>query len=156
MTAPAITVKTFPYRRKWTQAQVDEISARKDRLAGAMTDAVGPAGQQLYVDAAHIHILALHLALAGGEVRDELAYITAEIINSPGAPASFHHWHLKSEYTPAPPDPDETKRKAAAAAEQIRRQLSPEVRREVAAMMREEYEKATREDDPDDVGATAV
>lgn len=156
MPTPPISARTFPYRRKWTQAQVDEILARKDKLAAAMTDAVGPVGQQLYIDASHIHILALHLALAGGEVREELAYITAEVINSTGAPADFHHWHLKSEYQPAPPDPDETKRKAAAAADQIRRQLSPEVRREVAAMMREEYEKATREDDGDDVSTAAV
>ena len=147
MTAPAITSRTFPYRRKWTQKQIDEILARKDKLAEAMTDAVGPVGQQMYVDASAVHMLALHLALAGGDVRDELAYIVAEVINSPGAPADFHHWRLRSEYEPAPPDPDETKRKAAAAAEQIRRQLSPEVRREVAAMMREEYERSMAEED---------
>jgi hypothetical protein len=147
MTAPAINARTFPYRRKWTQQQIDEILERKDRLAEAMTDAVGPAGQQMYVDLSSIHMLALHAALAGADVHDELAYIRAEVINSPGAPENFHHWRLRSEYEPAPPDPDETRRKAAAAAEQIRRQLSPEVRREVAAMMREEYERATRDED---------
>lgn len=148
MTAPAITAKTFPYRRKWTQEQIDEILDRKDKLAAAMTDAVGPVGQQLYIDASHLHVLALHLALAGADVHDELAYIVAEIINSPGAPADFHHWHLRADYQPPAPDADEIQRKAAAAADQIRRQLSPEVRREVLEMMREEYERATQEDGP--------
>jgi hypothetical protein len=149
MTTPAITAKTFPYRRKWTQEQVDEIIARQARLTEAMTDAVGPVGQVLGIDAAIIQIMALHMALAGCEVREELAYIVPVIINQPGAPADFHQWVLKSEYKPAPPDPDEIKRKAQAAAEQIKRQLSPAVRAEVAAMMREEYERVekTNQDD---------
>lgn len=145
MTTPTITAKTFPYRRKWTQEQIDEILARQARLTEAMTDAVGPVGQVLAIDAAIIQIMALHMALAGADVHDELAYITPVIVNSPQAPADFHQWVLKSEYTPAPPDPDEIKRKAQAAAEQIKRQLSPEVRAEVAAMMRKEYEKAVGE-----------
>jgi hypothetical protein len=139
MTAPQITPQTFPYRRKWTQAQLDEILERKDRLAEAMTDAVGPTGQMLFLPADIIHILALHVALAAGDVRDELAYIAARI--PPEGDALFaapRESLLQAEYEPAPPDPDETAAKAKAATDQIRRQLSPDVRAAVISMLNEE------------------
>ena len=78
---PPINAQNFPYRRKWTKAQVDEILARKDRIADALTDAVGPVGQVMYVDAAHIHMLALHGALAGLDANPDLAYIVPVIHN---------------------------------------------------------------------------
>jgi hypothetical protein len=147
MTAPQITPQTFPYQRKWTRAQLDEILARKDALSEAMADAVGPTGQIIYMPDDLRHILALHLALAGGTVRDELAYIKARIRpNEPGMFADTREWLLKSEYVPAPPDPDETAVKARAAADQIRRQLTPEVRAAVMAMMADELKHATRND----------
>lgn len=136
MTAPAITPQNFPYHRKWTKAQLDEILARKDGIAAAMMDAVGPTGQIVYIPDDLRHILALHLALAGAEVRDDLAYITAKIRpDEPGMFADTREWLLKSEYKPGPPPADETTAKAKAAADQIRRQLTPEVRAAVVALM---------------------
>lgn len=147
MSSPDIILKKFPYRRKWTTTQVEEIKARELRIADAMMDAVGPDGQVLGIPSDIIHIMALHLTLAGADIRDELAYIVAVIRNSNGLPADFHQWVIKDEYEPAPPDPDETRRKATAAADQIRRQLSPEVRREVMAMMRDEFTRTTEDKD---------
>jgi hypothetical protein len=133
---PAITPQTFPYHRKWTRAQIDEILARKDDLAAAMMDAVGPTGQIVYIPDDLRHILALHLSLAGAEVRDELAYIAARIRpNEPGMFADTREWLLKSEYTPGSPPADETAAQAQAAADAIRRQLTPEVRAAVIALM---------------------
>ena len=115
-----------------------------------MTDAVGPVGQVMYVDATHIHMLALHLALAGLDANPELAYIVPVIHNRDGMPADFHEWVLKDEYQPPPPDPDQTEAKAAAAADQIRRQLTPEVRRAGREMMINEYRKTTEDKDNED------
>lgn len=138
MTMPAITPATFPYRRKWTRAELDDILARKDQLAAAMTDAVGPVGQYLGIPADCLHILALHVALAGGEVRDELAYIVAKPAKG-GMFVDSKEWVLKKEYKPGPPPADETDAKAEAAADQIRRQLTPEVRAAVIAKLTDEF-----------------
>src|SRR5688572_2972244 len=109
MTTPSITPQTFPYRRKWTKVELDEILDRKDRLVEAMTDAVGPSGQALYLPPDLVHIMALHVALAGGEVREELAYIVAHVRpDESGMFQGAREWLLKKEYTPAPPDPDKT------------------------------------------------
>lgn len=128
---PAITPETFPYRRKWTQEQLDEILDRKDRLVTAMTDAVGPTGQVLYIPIDLLHILALHMSLAGCEVQDRLAYIVSRPIKQDKPEELVFEgsleWLLKQEYEPGPPEIDETAAQAKAAAEKIRRQLSPEV-----------------------------
>lgn len=128
---PAITPETFPYRRKWTQEQLNEILDRKDRLVAAMTDAVGPTGQVLYLPIDLLHILALHMSLAGCEVEDRLAYIVSRPVKQ-DKPEELvfqdaREWVLRQEYEPGPPDIDETASQAKAAAEKIRRQLSPEV-----------------------------
>ena len=151
MTAPPISVKTFPYRRKWTQEEIDEILARKDRIVEAMTDAQGPVGQTLFIPPDSLHILGLHLALAGGEVHDDLAYIVS--VRRPEGTTMFEdarEWVVKKEYRPAPPDPDEdqTVAVAKAAAEKIKRQLTPEVREVLTAIMADEFEKATKDSEP--------
>jgi hypothetical protein len=142
MSMPAITPQTFPYHRKWTKAQIDEILARKDELAAAMMDAVGPVGQIVYIPDDLRHILALHLSLAGAQVRDDLAYIVAKIRpNEPGMFADTREWLLKSEYQAGPPAPDDTAAKAKAAADQIRRQLTPEVRAALVALMTTQHDE---------------
>ncbi|WP_374159070.1 hypothetical protein ACEWX3_07560 [Mycobacterium sp. G7A2] len=155
MTAPAITPESFPYRRKWTKAQIGEILARHERLADAMTDAVGPVGQALYLPPDMIHILALHLALAGGEVRDELAYIVSRplpVDRNKLAFADAREWVLKQEYEPGPPDPNETAAKAKAAADQIKRQLTPEVAQALTALLAEQFNQhAPKPDTPQDI-----
>ncbi|OKH70824.1 hypothetical protein EB72_24835 [Mycobacterium sp. SWH-M1] len=151
MTAPAITPETFPYRRKWTKAQLAEILDRKDRLVEAMTDAVGPVGQMLMLPLDMLHILALHLSLAGGDVRPELAYIVSRPVqqeendkksDSVVVFEGLREWVLKSEYEPAPADPDETTARAQAAADQIRRQLSPEVTAVLTQILSERFAQA--------------
>lgn len=158
MTAPRITPETFPYRRKWTQEQLDEIFSRHVRLVEAMTDAVGPTGQVIYVPPDMLNILALHLALAGGEVQDRLAYIVGKPYVRPAEDDSpnrensnqrvyfddVREWVLRSEYEPGPPDPDETAAVAKAAAEKIRRQLPPEVMAQLAEIFIEETRKTTQ------------
>jgi len=153
-----ITLKSFPYTRDWTQAEFDEILDRKDTLVEALTDALGPAGQMLWLPAELIHILAFHLALAGALVDDQLAWI----VSKPYAPPppqegdenredgtyrvtfeGLRHWVLKEDYTPPAPDPVETNALAQAAADKIRRQLSPQMTEAVMAILAERFKKNT-------------
>lgn len=157
MTAPAITPQTFPYRRKWTQAEFDEILARKDKLVEAMTDAVGPVGQAMFVPPDHLHMLALHLALAGGDVHDDLAYIVS--VRRPAGTTLFEdarEWKVKKEYQPTAEDLDETQAMAKMAADKIKRQLSPEVRKALQVIMADELQKVGGEPITDRDRAEAV
>lgn len=150
MTAPKITPESFPYRLKFTQEQLADVTDRHERLAAAMTDAVGPTGQSIYVPPDLLHFLALHLALAGGDVQDRLAYI----VSRPYEPsdvdddtrervqfAGIREWVLKDDYEPEPADPNETAAIAMAAADKIRRQLPPEVMEQLTQIFVEESRK---------------
>lgn len=58
----------FPYDRKFTQAEIEVILERKDRLVEAFRDAVGPQGWGLGIGEEFLHQLMLHGALAGVDV----------------------------------------------------------------------------------------
>ena len=55
----------FPYEREFTQAELDALFARWDRVKETLRDAVGPQGWGLGVPEDHLQQLALHQALAG-------------------------------------------------------------------------------------------
>lgn len=160
MSATEITLESFPYRRDWQQEEFDEILARKDLLVEAMTDALGPTGQMLWLPADIIHILAFHLAFAGGTVEDRLAWIVSKPYEPPPPSEDddkqvdgtgrihfegLRHWVLKENYQPGPPDPDETTAMATAAAEKIRRQLTPAVTEALTAILADQFKKHSPE-----------
>lgn len=151
MTAPAITPATFPYRRKWTKAEIDEIMARYEKLRYAMTDPVGPTGQVLFLPPDMIAILALHLSLAGADIQDADAYIWGR--QRTDANAMFQDsvdWLLKKEHAPTD-QPDATEAAARAAAARIKQQLPREVRDALAVILADEYKKDMAKTDPTDV-----
>lgn len=126
----------FPYRRKWTQDQTDDIFRRFRLLADAMSDAVGPMGQQFYLPPELLQMLALHISLAGGTVEDRLAYIVSRPVEAEADKVVFadaREWVLKQDYEQSASKRDSTAAMAKAAAEKIRSQLPPEVLRAVAA-----------------------
>ncbi|ORA24888.1 phage gene 29 protein family protein [Mycobacterium aquaticum] len=55
----------FPYEREFTQAELDELFARWDRLKETLRDAVGPQGWGMGLPEDMLQQLALHQALAG-------------------------------------------------------------------------------------------
>ena len=57
----------FPYEREFTQAELDELFARWDRLKETLRDAVGPQGWGMSVPEDLLQQLALHQALAGAD-----------------------------------------------------------------------------------------
>jgi hypothetical protein len=68
----------FPYRRKFTRAEVAVIYARRERLRDAMRDPVGPAGELFYIPPEAVDVFAVHLALAGADVDTERAFIECQ------------------------------------------------------------------------------
>lgn len=157
-TAPGINPNTFPYRRKWTQAETDELIARIEKLREAMVDMVGPSGVVMYIDAGTIAHIATHLALAGADLHstdDARTYIWAE--RRPDETGIFEatvEWKVKKDHRPPPPppapDPEQVEREAAAARAQIYKQLTPEVRDRLIADLAHEFARHT--DDPDTDG----
>lgn len=147
MTAPAINVHTFPYQRKWTKAELDDVYTRFDKLRQALTDAVGPSGQRLYTPPDMIAIQALHLALAGGDVSDDKAFIWARERDDEGAMFQGElEWLVKKDVPPPPPD-DTDVSEAAQIKAQIDRGLSPAQRAELARLFIADMKKSTGEDD---------
>lgn len=67
----------FPYDRKFTKAELDEIFARQDRLCAGFRDAVGPNGWGLGLPEDHLQLLMFHGALVGADVDEDRAFIRA-------------------------------------------------------------------------------
>ncbi|MGV0793013.1 phage gene 29 protein family protein [Mycolicibacterium sp. XJ1819] len=155
MTAPTINPNTFPYLKKFTTEEREDLFERIDQFRHAMTDMVGPSGVVMYIDAGTIANIAFHLAMAGGRiVDDEHAYIWADVQeDQDGIFEGFIDWKLKKEHEPPAPKPaegnhEDVERKAALAREQIRKQLAPEVEQELIKQLRIEFERDTTDPDP--------
>ena len=148
-TAPTINPNTFPYHRKWTTAETDELIERIDRLREVMVDMVGPSGVQMWLDPGSVANIAAHLALAGADVNDEQAYIWAERqADDVSMMQDTYVWHVKSDVEPPEPepvDPELVQRQAEAARAQIRKQLPPEVQKLLIANLAKEFEHDTTE-----------
>lgn len=126
MTAPEINVHTFPYRLRWTQELVDEVLTRYEIIKDTLTDIVGPSGQRMYVDPSITAIQALHLALAGTTIDEDLALIESRL--RPDRYNMFEHlreWRAKGEFD----DDDEpvTREEIEARAEQLRKEMREQV-----------------------------
>lgn len=156
-TAPAINPNTFPYLKRFTPEELDDLFERIDQLRDAMTDLVGPSGVTMYIDDGTIANIAFHLAMAGARVIDDAkAYIWPDVQeDADGLFKGFITWRLKKEHEPPPPkpkevDPELLERQAEAAREQIYRQLPADVRNLLIANLAKEFEHDTTDPKGDD------
>lgn len=150
-TAPPINPHTFPYHRKWTKDETDELIDRINKLRAAMTDMVGPSGVSMFIDPGVIAHIATHLALAGGDLHpleDPRTFIWPEVQeDQQGIFEAFIRWRVKKDHRLPPPPTDEqlaeVEAKAAAARAQIDAQLPPDVRAALIKQLRKEFEHDT-------------
>jgi hypothetical protein len=143
---PKLDVKSFPYRRKWTEAELDGVYARFEKIRTVLTDVVGPSGQIVYIDPGMVAILALHAALAGTDVDDELAFIEHRIRSDDyGLFQDVHEWRVKGEFHPddKPEDPAVAKAKAAELREQLRKEVAPDILSALRQQLAEEFDAET-------------
>lgn len=158
MSAPAINPNTFPYLKKFTPEEREDLFERIDDIRFALRDLVGPSGVLVYIDDGTIANIAFHLAMAGGRViDDEKAYIWPDEKPDPSQIfEGFIRWRLKKEHEPPPPKPAD-KEKAEALAEaarkQIERQLPPEVLKLLRTKLAEAFEEDTTDPEPEKDGA---
>lgn len=154
---PAVNPYTFPYKRKWSQGQIAELINRSDRLRDLLTDAVGPAGQSMFLPPDLVALISVHLALAGTDTHcDERQYIVAQVGELAPDQVQFENpikWVLREDYDDAELAESNAAARAHAAKlrEQWRTKLTPELRRELAAELFEglETEAEARKDDRD-------
>ncbi len=149
--APVLNPNTFPYRRKWTKAETDELEQRITKLRDAMVDMVGMSGVLMHIDAGSIANIATHLALAGADVHDdERQYIWRDA--SPDELNIFEQvkWHIKQD-VPIPPErptlaeQDRVRLQAEQAQRDIYEQLDPEVRKLLIRNLAHEFKQDTSE-----------
>lgn len=144
---PQINVKSFPYYRKWTQAELDGVYARFEKVRTVLTDVVGPSGQVIYIDPGTVAILALHASLAGCDVHDdERQFIEHRIRKDEyGLFENVHEWRVKGEFHPEDkPEPEDVARaRAAELREQLRKEVDPRVLAELKQQLAEEFTAET-------------
>lgn len=149
--ADLINPNTFPYLNALSKIEISELLDRVDRLRDAMSDPVGPSGVAMMIDEGSIANLAFHLAMAGGFVDDDKAYIWADVDEDAAGMFRLINWRLKSEFDQPPkqdPDPEEVARMAAQAREELDKQLPGPVRDLLIRQIAKEFTADTT--DPDD------
>jgi hypothetical protein len=143
MTDPALVLPNYPYRGKFSNEQVREALDRKDRLVEAMMDPVGPDGTLINIPVDMLHILAFHLAYAGGDVHtDHRQLIESRLVQDKNAMFEIYEWRPRGEFGPQADAQDTTTTEAAELANQMRQQLTPEVRSALAQILLDEYQAA--------------
>lgn len=151
-TADTINPNTFPYLKKFTEAELEDLFTRIDILRRDMTDMVGPSGVVYYIDAGTIANVAFHLAMCGhgDEPPEEKALIWPDVQpDQDGIFEGFIDWKLKKEHQqPAKEaEPVDVEKLATAASDQIIRQLPPEVRRALIPKLAAEFARDTSDKD---------
>lgn len=153
VSAPEINPNTFPYQRKWTKEETDELGERIQALRDAMVDMVGVTGVTMFIDAGSIANIATHLALAGTPAPvDELAYIWRDAKSDKDDLFEVVQWHVKVDVPEPPPEPEgmppEVAAKIAEQAEKdIMEQLPPEARRLLIRNLAKEFVKDTTDEE---------
>ncbi|WJR32418.1 hypothetical protein P3F83_18070 [Mycobacteroides immunogenum] len=131
----------FPYDRKFTKSELDEIFAKQDRLCEAFRDAVGPNGWGLGMPEDHLQLLMFHGALAGADVDEDKAFIRARRLpDQSGRLVDAVQWVVKKEDTPRDRSRD-ARREARARAREID-ELDPEVREALVEMVKRKGQRA--------------
>ncbi|MBU8819537.1 hypothetical protein KL864_26995 [Mycolicibacterium goodii] len=145
---PKINVRQFPYHRRWTQAELDEVYERFEKIRTVLTDVVAPHGAPLYIDPSMVAILALHASLAGCDVHDDKAFIEHRVRNDEyGLFEGVHEWRVKGDFDPddKPEDPVEAKARAAELREKLRTEVDPKILAELKRQIAEEFTTETTE-----------
>lgn len=138
----------FPYDRKFTRAEIDEILERSKRVGRAMRYGQGPNGAILALPPDIFELWMIHAALAGVDVNEEQAYIRPRI--SPDAIVGDSvEWVLKKEDTPQARELD-LQREAAAHARQIEA-LDPKLRAAVVEMFTNKSQRVADRNAPSTV-----
>ena len=138
-----LVLANYPYRDRFTPAQVAEALDRKDRLVELLMDPVGPDGTLINIPVDMMHILAFHLAYAGADTHtDHRQLIESRVRRDETQMWEVYEWAPRGDFgdQPATTEPDS---EAASVAAQMRTQLTPEVRAAVAAILADEYRAAT-------------
>jgi len=143
----ALVLPNYPYLGKFSAEQVAEALDRKDRIVEAMIDPVGPDGTLINIPVDMLHILAFHLAYAGADVHtDHRQLIESRLIRDENNMFEVYEWRARGEFADTPAaDADTTTTEAAGIAENMKAQLTPEVRAALTAILLEEYKAADRD-----------
>ncbi|WP_319456858.1 MULTISPECIES: hypothetical protein [unclassified Mycobacterium] len=150
----------FPYEREFTQAELDALFARWDRLKETVRDAVGPQGWGIGITEDHLQQLTLHQALAGvdadprypafDEATGQGAFIRPER-NPDGLYNDSIKWKLTKHDKPGDRERDaqtEARARVKAMQENAMRGVDPEVRDAMAEMFVAGTEWAEGENKP--------
>lgn len=143
---PPLVLPNFPYKGRFSREQLAEAMDRKDRIVETLLDPVGPDGTLINLPLDMLHILAFHQALAGVDVHtDHRQLIESRTVRDDSQMFELCEWRPKGDFgdTPLTQDDPETGGEAAGIAAQMRTQLTPEVRRAVAAILADEFANAT-------------
>ncbi|MDO3058471.1 MULTISPECIES: phage gene 29 protein family protein [Mycobacteriaceae] len=135
----------FPYDRKFTRDEIDEIADEARKLADAMRDGQAPNGATLWIDEGMLQLWCVHGVLAGVRVHPDLAYIVA--VKQPDQHAVFEdsvEWVLREDAADVEPEQDEAEAERIATA--LTQRLPDEVRRLVAQKMTDAFNEANKED----------
>lgn len=125
--------EAFPYDKRFTREEIAEITARAERITAAMRDGVAPNGYILQVPEDMLQLWAVHNALAGMEVHDELAYIVS-IPSKDGPYTDSMQWVLKEDAEKHAPTPEEEAAKYLAG---LKKELSAEAQQILADQLKE-------------------
>jgi hypothetical protein len=137
-----LVLQNYPYKGKFSPEQVREALDRKDRLVELMMDPVGPDGTLINIPVDMLHILAFHVAYAGGDAHtDERQLIESRLVRDENAMFELYEWRPRGEFGDQT-DPPSTDDQAAKIAEDLRTKLTPEVRDAVAAILLDQYNAA--------------
>lgn len=144
----------FPYNRKFSHAEIEDILQRAERLGAAMRDGMAPSGAVLYIPGDMFEMWMIHAALAGCDVDENKAYIRARRLpDQTGRLSGAVEWVVKKDDTPEARAADAEQEAAAhmAAMERMVGTLRPEVRAAIRRRMRGPAEEGAEyvADDPD-------
>lgn len=145
-TEPAEVFQQFPYDRKFTRAELDEIADEAMKLADAMRDGQAPNGATLWIDEAMLQLWCVHGVLAGVRVHPDLAYIVA--VQQPDRHGQFEgsvEWVLRDD-APAEDEQQKADQEAERIAAALTQRLPDDVRRALAQKMTDAFNEANKED----------
>lgn len=123
----------FPYDKRFTREEIEEITTRSERIAEAMRDGVAPNGYILNVPEDMLKLWSVHNALAGMDVHDDLAYIVSRPAKD-GPFTDSMEWVLREDAERDAPTPQEEAGKYLAG---LKAELSPAARQILADQLKE-------------------
>lgn len=136
----------FPYERKFTKAEIAEITEEAEKLADAMRDGVAPNGAVMYLEESMLQMWCVHGALAGVRVQPEKARIVAvKIPDATGQFADSVEWKLRADL-PDDHDEQEASAEASKIADALKSRLTDSQRAQVAQALATGFEATNPED----------